>query len=325
MREPRSICRRSICRRSKIELFEERLALSAQSIGSPLLGDATEQGIERQYGELAPVEGPPVQIIDNGAVGFSTNSAWSYYGGAGHEGDIHYSSAGNGSKVATWTFDVNPGVYRVSGTWLPHANRATDAPYTILDGSQVVGQIDINQEQLTSDVVDAGTSWQDLGQFNILSDSLVVQLTNQANQYVIVDAIRIERVSTAQSLNTAASGLGQASQNTELMTNYEQTLHFTGQDSGFGSRYGAEDGTAVTRRLVAAETQPHWANRFLTDNVLRTDRNQATDEFFRQRIAGAVSRTIVHLDGDNWNGPIVRKLELVVVDHLFDEFANSAL
>jgi hypothetical protein len=45
-----------------------------------------------------------------------------------------------------------------------------------------------------SDFNDGGAYWKDLGTFAIAGDTLTVQLTNDANEFVIADAIRIRRV-----------------------------------------------------------------------------------------------------------------------------------
>jgi hypothetical protein len=116
--------------------------------------------------------------------------------------------------VATWTFTVAPGQYRVSATWIPHANRATDAPYKIFDGTSELNSVPIDQEQAPADFTDAdaGSSWKDLGgPYTIAGNTLVVQLSNAANQYVIADAIRIERMAVGGGSPldaTLASGAG---------------------------------------------------------------------------------------------------------------------
>ena len=69
-----------------------------------------------------------------------------------------------------------------------------DAPFTVFDGSTLLETVDVNQELAPGDFMDAGASWKDLGTFTITADTLTVQLSNQANEYVIADAIRIERV-----------------------------------------------------------------------------------------------------------------------------------
>jgi hypothetical protein len=137
---------------------------------------------------------PAVQIIDNGDAGFRiVSGAWGS-GSTGYQGDLRYAAAGNGSSLAEWQFAVTPGVYSVAATWFPNPNRATDAPFTIMDGSNPLGTVDMNQELAPDDFDDAGGSWENLGVFPIGGATLVVRLSNAANEYVIADAIRIERV-----------------------------------------------------------------------------------------------------------------------------------
>src|SRR5205807_1994015 len=78
-----------------------------------------------------------VQIVDdNSTQGFSTSGSWVPYSGQGYLNAVHYISvAGTGANVATWTFTVSPGQYRVSATWSELYNRASNAPYTVLDGT----------------------------------------------------------------------------------------------------------------------------------------------------------------------------------------------
>ena len=84
---------------------------------------------------------PPVPTtVDNGDAGFAS-SGWTLYNGDGYQSDFHYTAAGSGSKVATWTFTGLPaGAYEVSATWSPHANRVSNAPFAILDDTALVGR-----------------------------------------------------------------------------------------------------------------------------------------------------------------------------------------
>jgi trimeric autotransporter adhesin len=82
----------------------------------------------------------------------------------------------------------------VAATWSPHKNRATDAPYTVFSGSTPLTTVDVNQELAPNDFSDDGVNWEKLGTFTITSNTLRVQLSNAANEYVIADAIRIERL-----------------------------------------------------------------------------------------------------------------------------------
>jgi hypothetical protein len=144
---------------------------------------------------LSGTVGNVPRIIDNGDPGFSAVGEWTDYRYEGYQGDMHYSWLGSGGDVATWSFSgLTPGQYRVSASWTIHANRATDAPFTVLDGSTPLGTVRVNQELAPNDFSDAGTTWENLGVFTISGNTLVVRLSDNANEYVIADAIRIERV-----------------------------------------------------------------------------------------------------------------------------------
>jgi Ser-Thr-rich glycosyl-phosphatidyl-inositol-anchored membrane family protein len=142
---------------------------------------------------IGPVVDEP-RIVDNGASGFSTVGQWFSFPGKGYKNDVHFAEKGSGSAKASWMFTVEPGQYNVAATWSVHKNRATDAPYTVFSGSTPLQTVDVNQELAPSDFQDEGVNWRDLGTFTITSDTLKVQLSNHANEYVIADAIRIVRV-----------------------------------------------------------------------------------------------------------------------------------
>jgi concanavalin A-like lectin/glucanase superfamily protein/Calx-beta domain-containing protein/fibronectin type III domain protein len=135
------------------------------------------------------------QIIDNGESGFRTEGKWFSFPGQGYKNDVHFAEKGSGSAKAFWTFPVTPGQYEVAATWTPHKNRATDSPYTVFSGSTPLRTVDVNQELVPNDFTDKGVNWENLGTFTITSNTLKVRLSNAANEYVIADAIRIERVS----------------------------------------------------------------------------------------------------------------------------------
>jgi hypothetical protein len=142
----------------------------------------------------------PVRIFDNGDSVFSTVGNWEPFDGQGFQNDVHFSAAGTGADVASWTIPVSPGQYRVAVTWSTHLNRATDARFTVLNGGTELATININQElppagAAPDGVTDAGFTWQFLGGIhNITGNTLVIRLTDLANEYVIADAVRIERI-----------------------------------------------------------------------------------------------------------------------------------
>ena len=98
--------------------------------------------------------------------------------------------------TATWTPAVPAaGSYKVYARWTAHPNRATDAKYTVTHaGGDTL--ITVNQEQNNG-------SWVLLGTFNLApGQGHKVSLTDQANGFVIADAIRILEAS-APEFNTA--------------------------------------------------------------------------------------------------------------------------
>lgn len=151
--------------------------------------------------DFVPVETPPppaVLIIDNSDPGFSIVSGTWGTGLVGYKDSSNrWNAAGTGTEIAEWTFGgLTPGLYRVSATWVEAASRATDSPFTIVDfGVRTFNSVRINQELAPNDFNDAGAAWEDLGGlYPITSTSLVVRLTDAADDYVIADAIRVERV-----------------------------------------------------------------------------------------------------------------------------------
>src|SRR5262249_33740532 len=116
---------------------------------------------------------PPVQIVDDGdPTGFMTVGSWTAWAGMGYHGNIHQGVAGTGSDIATWTFPVAPGTYQVAATWAAHPNRATNAPFTILDGGAALGTVHVNQQVWPADFSDLGASWKALGTFTVTTTTL---------------------------------------------------------------------------------------------------------------------------------------------------------
>ncbi|WP_329246906.1 exo-alpha-sialidase [Streptomyces sp. NBC_01478] len=132
-------------------------------------------------------------VTDNGSSGFSTVSGTWNAGTAvtGYQGANYLThAAGTGTSAVRWQTDVpTTGTYDVSVWYTDNANRADNAPYTVTDadGSTLVR---VNQQ------VDGGR-WISLGKYAFTAGSkAVVQLSDDANGYVVADAVRI----TAQGL-----------------------------------------------------------------------------------------------------------------------------
>jgi RHS repeat-associated protein len=82
--------------------------------------------------------------------------------------------------AATWNASLTPGQYKVYAKWTAHANRATDAKYTVTHASGTE-TVTVNQQQ--------NTGWNLLGTYSF-DTAGSVKLTDEANGYVIADAVR---------------------------------------------------------------------------------------------------------------------------------------
>ena len=152
----------------------------------------------------------PIQVRDNGQAWFATyGTGWTSATG-GRGGSQLVASRGSGEKLAAWTFDsLEAGTYRVSATWSGNRRYATNSPFYILDDQTVVGFARVNQEVSPRGFAANGSTWADLGRFQISSGKIVVLLTNLANDSVAADAIRIEKIASAAAVpNAPDSGVG---------------------------------------------------------------------------------------------------------------------
>jgi hypothetical protein len=145
------------------------------------------------------VELPPaqdLQVVNQGDAGYSISGGWVTYPGQGIGGQVDYIQGGDGSFVASWQANASAGRQRVSTTWEANSNRATDSPFVVKVNGQVAAERKVNQELVPASFQDeAGVWWHELVILELAQDSLVeVQLNNKANDHVIADAVRIERV-----------------------------------------------------------------------------------------------------------------------------------
>jgi hypothetical protein len=103
----------------------------------------------------------------------------------GYYGDgYRYHFIGSGSNTATWEFIIpQAGFWEAFAMWSSYPNRATNAPYTInhADGPTTVR---VNQET-------QGSQWVSLGIFNFNTGSASIILSDDANEFVIADAIKL--------------------------------------------------------------------------------------------------------------------------------------
>ncbi|MEC7501484.1 MAG: glycosyl hydrolase family 18 protein [Planctomycetota bacterium] len=153
-----------------------------------------------------PAEAPvaTATIIENSDVGFS-QTGFSYLSNAqvadAVAGDVYMLRGGSG--IATWNFNNLPaGEYQIATTWsgrYDNKYNATDAPYTVRDGSgNVLADIVVDQTGTPSDFEDAGVSWTVLATVTASDGTISVSLAegSNANRYVVADAVRLVKVST---------------------------------------------------------------------------------------------------------------------------------
>ncbi len=151
---------------------------------------ADPQGV----GTIIFADPPPTEtIMDDGDPGYSQTAGWTNRTNTlAYQLDYNYHSAGAGTGAATWTFsDIPTGSYQVLAHWISFSNWATNAPFTVLDGANALGTVLVNQQQAPNGDQSNGITWQSLGTFQTSSGTLAVRLADNANGYVIADAIRI--------------------------------------------------------------------------------------------------------------------------------------
>lgn len=125
-------------------------------------------------------------MVDNTDAETATVGTWSSStstaGFLGSNYAVH--AAGTGSALFQWQPQVaQAGTYEVYARWTSHANRATDATYVVHHTAGATA-VTVNQQQ-------GGGAWQLLGTFDLAAGSALIELSDQANGYVIADAVQI--------------------------------------------------------------------------------------------------------------------------------------
>ncbi|MEX2475924.1 hypothetical protein [Marinobacter sp.] len=127
-------------------------------------------------------------FVSYGSNGFDSSSTGGYQGG-----DYFTMPEGSGESSAEWRLaNLSTGVqYALDANWTSHPNRASNATYeytfTNDNGSQTTDSVTVDQRE-------GGGNWQELGTFKAGDSTLTVRITNDANGYVIADAVRINPV-----------------------------------------------------------------------------------------------------------------------------------
>jgi uncharacterized protein (DUF1800 family) len=114
----------------------------------------------------------------------------------GFQGSARVATAGQGNNQGVWTFrGLRPGKYQLAATWPTANGQATNARFTLRNGTKTFGPVVVDQSLEPSSFRDAGTTWQKLGDpVHLRGDTLTVTLSDQANGSVVADAVRLERI-----------------------------------------------------------------------------------------------------------------------------------
>ena len=135
-------------------------------------------------------------VIDDGSAGYSATGFSSKSTNGAYQGDQSAATAGNGTKMATWTFTgLEAGAtYKVDVTWKVVNGAASNAPFTIINGTTITPK-SINQSVAPNDFITGeSTAWEGLGAYTLTGSTLTVQLNKAAAGTVIADAVRIFKV-----------------------------------------------------------------------------------------------------------------------------------
>ncbi|WLQ11864.1 hypothetical protein O5O45_19225 [Hahella aquimaris] len=176
-------------------------------------------------------------IVDNHDSGVTTVGAWSAssFSSVRHGADYQYAPAGSGGKSFTWKLPVSKaGVYKVYAYWNAGDSRASNATYS-LQTSAGAQSITANQQQ--------GGGWGLLGSYS-LNSAAAITLSDNANGYVIADAIKLEWVGstvtpdpaplTVDNSDAAATQTGGWSVSSYSPARYGDNYHYA--PSGTGSK-----------------------------------------------------------------------------------------
>ena len=176
-------------------MFHPSAAGFRQAFISIANDDSSESNYSFEIGGTGTDAGLNELIVDDSSSNFSLSGNWTSAASASAvQGEFRSDAAGQGNDHATWTFPgLAPGNYQVFTTWVPFSNRATNAPFTVLNGSSSQTVL-VNQQQTPNDAAAEGVAWKLLTTVDLATGTLTVSLNNQANGFVIADAIRIVRV-----------------------------------------------------------------------------------------------------------------------------------
>ncbi|MFC9608310.1 exo-alpha-sialidase [Streptomyces niveus] len=177
-----------------------RLRAGRHTLRCAVTGAGRGGGILLGLDSLSLVEAPGSAdvrrevVVDNDRLGFAVvMGSWpTATADPGHwSGNYRAAPAGSGERVVRWRPAVpQDGEYEIQASYAPGANRAGDAPYTVVHahGTDTV-RID---QRLPGATEPRGGSWVSLGTYRLRAGlGTSVELSNDADGTVVADAIRL--------------------------------------------------------------------------------------------------------------------------------------
>jgi hypothetical protein len=213
------------------------------SVATDNVGNQETKSTTAEATTLVNASSSPAVVIDDcaGVPAWTVTGTWSNWTNQGCDGDVHQAApAATADSTATWSFsNLSPGqYYRVETTWTPNSNRASNAPYTISGGTATL-PVYVNQKLAPVGVSANGETWQELGVYQAsATGTLAVTLANNANGYVIADAVRLEPVPAGGPAIMVQAGTGSVADPVVLPTlsgTVQTTVSFAAVAAGAAS------------------------------------------------------------------------------------------
>ena len=142
----------------------------------------------------------PHWVVGTQDAGYTeTGSNWqSWSDSNSYEGSFRYHAGGDGSDGASAQFSVGSLAptqsYQVFVTWSAASNRASNSPFTVLDGNTPLATVSINQQFAPVNATGDGVTWESLGTYRTNTGTLNVDLGDAANGYVVANAACVAAV-----------------------------------------------------------------------------------------------------------------------------------
>lgn len=159
---------------------------------------------ETPLDELPPTAAGQGFVTDDSDAAFYAEGPWKISrSSSGFIGDsYHVIAGGSGDNYAVWNLETIQ-EYEIFARWAAHSNRASDAKFVIHHinnaGELVTETVTVNQKQ-------NGGKWMSLGRYRMSNLTGRVTLADNANGFVVADAVRFVPVS-AQITDSDGDGM----------------------------------------------------------------------------------------------------------------------